>query len=89
MFFLSVQKKFNWAQYSKEIAQDGASPVIYEPKIRKNMFLTFCFYIGTLLAVRGEDRHGIESLMAGAEREEKGMSSSAFPWAFCSDTRKE
>ncbi len=80
--FLSAQEKFHWAQYAKEIAQNGASPAIYEPKIRRNLFPTFCFYIGTLLAARGEDRPGIEWLEAGAKREEAGMSTSAFLLGF-------
>ncbi len=80
--FLSAQEKFHWAQYAKEIAQNGASPAIYEPKIRRNLFPAFCFYIGTLLAARGEDRPGIEWLEAGAKREEAGMSTSAFLLGF-------
>jgi hypothetical protein len=82
MFFLSVQEKSDWAQYAQEIAQRGAGPAIYEPKIRKNLFPAFCFYIGTLLAARGEDRPGIEWLEADAEREGDGMSTSAFLLGF-------
>ena len=80
--FSLIIGKIPWAQYAKEIAQNDACPAIYEPKIRRNLSPAFCFYIGTLLAARGEDRPGIEWLEAGAKREEAGMSTSAFLLGF-------
>jgi len=82
MLFLSLQEKTKWAQYAKEIVQNGAKPEIYELKIRKNLFSAFCFYIGTLLAAQGHDRRCVEWLEAGTMCEEDGLFSSTFLMGF-------
>jgi len=82
MLFLSEQEKIQWARYAKEIAQNGANPISYETKVRKNLFSAFCFYIGTLLAAQGDDLRCIEWLEAGAKCEVDGLFSSAFFMGF-------
>ena len=82
MLFLSAQEKNQWARYAKEIVETGKKPVTYEPKIRKNLFSAFCFYIGTLLAVQGHERRCNEWLKAGTMCEEDGLFSSTFLMGF-------
>ncbi|MFA6226549.1 MAG: class I SAM-dependent methyltransferase [Methanoregula sp.] len=82
MLFLSVQEKTRWAQYALEIAQNDARPVIYEAKIRKNLFSAFCFYIGTLLATQRHDRRCIAWLEASSRYEGDGLFSSPYLMGF-------
>jgi SAM-dependent methyltransferase len=82
MLFLSIQEKNQWARYAGEIARDGAKPACYESRIRKNLFSAFCFYIGTLLAARGQDPRCTEWLEAGAWHEGDDPFLSAFLLGF-------
>src|SRR5208337_593073 len=83
MLFLSEDEKTAWAAFAREICGSRtARPRDYEEKIRQNLVSAFDFYIGTLLAIRGEGERCMEWLGAGALCEEEGLFSSTFLLGF-------
>ncbi len=83
MLFLSDDEKTAWAAFAREICDScAARPQEYQEKIRQNLVSAFDFYIGTLLATRGEGRRCMEWLGAGALCEEEGLFSSTFLLGF-------
>ncbi len=82
MLFLSEQEKREWADYACEIITNDAAPHMYEDRVRTNLFSAFCYFIGTTLAARGEDKRYLAWLQAGALTEEAGLFSSTFLLGF-------
>lgn len=82
MLFLSDREKNLWNEYAEKILQNQSSPQDYEIMIRSNLLSAFYYYIGTLLASKGQyDRTG-EWLHAGTLCEEPGLYSSTILLGF-------
>ena len=82
MLFLSEQEKREWVQYAREIIASETTPREYEDRIRTNLISAFHYFIGTTLAVQGQDKRCLEWLQAGALTEEEGLFSSTFLLGF-------
>ncbi|PWR76322.1 class I SAM-dependent methyltransferase [Methanospirillum stamsii] len=82
MLFLSDRERTLWNEYAQGILQNSKAPSDYESLIRSNLRSAFYYYIGTLLASKGQyDRTG-DWLYAGTLCEEAGLYSSTFLLGF-------
>ena len=84
MLFLSEDEKSAWAEYAREITNGSATPVQYEGRIRANLLSAFDYYIGSQLALQGQNTRSVEWLETGTMCEEDGLFSSTFLLSFLS-----
>jgi len=82
MLFLSENEKSIWADYARTISGNHTTPGDYQGMIRSNLLSAFYYYIGTLLASRGQNNRSGEWLYAGTLCEEEGLFSSTFLMGF-------
>ncbi len=82
MLFLSEVEKKTWAEYAREITGSSATPVQYEERVRANLLSAFDYYIGSQLALQGQNTRSVEWLEAGTMCEEDGLFSSTFLLSF-------
>lgn len=82
MLFLSDDEKAAWAQHARDITRGTASPAEYDACVRSNLRSAFDYYIGTLLALQGQEARAIRWLEEGTLCEEDGLFSSAFLMSF-------
>jgi len=82
MLFLSEEEKQAWAEYAREITGSSATPVQYEGRVRANLLSAFDYYIGSQLALQGQNTRSVEWLEAGTMCEEDGLFSSTFLLSF-------
>jgi SAM-dependent methyltransferase len=82
MLFLSVQEKREWAAHAECILSMNSAPGSYDAGIRQNLVPAFHFYIGALLAAKGQCQLGRDWLEAGTVLEEEGLSCCAYLLGF-------
>ncbi|MDD1693217.1 MAG: class I SAM-dependent methyltransferase [Methanoregula sp.] len=82
MLFLSEDEKSAWTVYAREITGGSATPARYEGRVRSNLLSAFDYYIGSQLALHGQNKRSVEWLEAGTMCEEDGLFSSTFLMSF-------
>lgn len=82
MLFLSEPEKDEWASFAGKIERGNDEQHRLMDRIRPNLRSAFCFYIGTLLAARGQGDRAVEWLRSGAMEEEEGLFSCTFLLGF-------
>ena len=74
MLFLSDLEKSVWADYARKILHNQAIPEEYKDTIRSNLRSAFYYYIGTMLASKGQQERGEAWLHAEPSARRRGCS---------------
>jgi len=82
MYFLSAEGTEHWIALSRTILQEKSLPDKWVSEIQSDHFGMFCFYMGTMLAAKGDVAAGLIWLKEGSFHEAEWLFSNAYLTGF-------